>query len=148
LKPGDGTPTSQFGDPDAPYDLALTITEGFFTSQVNQPPADTTGGQSQSTSLEDADVRLRDDGTIEVQGRASAYGFLVPIQAIVQPRVVNGKIEMEILSGQAGGLTVPDTVANDIETIINRQIANTLSRNEFEIISLEIGSGMIIVRLK
>jgi hypothetical protein len=147
-KPDDGTPSGQYGDPNASYDLSLTITEAFFTTQVNKPPADTTGTQSQSTSLQDAEVRLREDGTIEVQGKASAYGFVVPVQAVVQPRVVNGKIEMEILRGQAGGLTVPQSVADDIETIINRQIANTLSRNEFEIISLEIGSGMIIVRLK
>jgi hypothetical protein len=147
-KPDDGTPASQFGDPNAPYDLALTVTEAFFTTHVNQPPADTTGGQSQSTSLEDAEIRLRENGTIEVQGKASAYGFVVPVQAIVMPRVVNGKLEMEILSGQAGGLTVPASVAGDIETIINRQIANTLSRNQFQIIALQPGPGTLVVRLR
>ncbi|MFN8517167.1 MAG: hypothetical protein U0841_32285 [Chloroflexia bacterium] len=147
-KPDEGTPSGQYGDPKAAYDLSLTVTEAFFTTQVNKPPADTTGTQSQSTSLKEAQVRLREDGTIEVQGKASAYGFVVPVQAVVQPRVVNGKIEMEILRGQAGGLTVPQSVADDIETIINRQIANTLSKNQFQIIALQPGPGMLNVRLK
>jgi hypothetical protein len=147
-KPDDGTPASSLGDPNAPYDLALTVTEAFFTTQVNQPPADATGSQAQSTSLQDAQVRLREDGTIEVQGKASAYGFVVPVQAIVQPRVVNSKIEMEILRGQAGGLTVPQSVADDIETIINRQIANTLDKNTFQIIALQPGPGTLLIRLK
>jgi hypothetical protein len=147
-RPDDGVPAGSFGDPNASFDLALTVTEAFFTTQVNQPPADTTGTQSQSTSLQDAEVRLREDGTIEVQGKASAYGFVVPVQAIVQPSVVNGKIEMDILRGQAGGLTVPQNVADDIETIINRQIANTLEKNTFQIIALQPGSGTLTIRLK
>jgi hypothetical protein len=72
----------------------------------------------------------------------------VPVQAIVQPRVVNSKIEMEILRGQAGGLTVPQSVADDIETIINRQIANTLDKNTFQIIALQPGPGTLLIRLK
>jgi uncharacterized protein YpmS len=147
-KPDGTTPAQQFGDPNAPYDLALTVTEAFFSSQVNRPPADTTGAQSQSTSLRDAEIRLREDGTIEAQGKANAYGFVVPVQAIVQPRVVNGKIEMEIIQGQAGGLAVPQTVADDIETIINRQIANTLEKNTFQIIALQPGLGTLVIRLK
>jgi hypothetical protein len=147
-KPSGNRPAQQFGDPNAPYDLALTVTEAFFTTQVNKPPADTTGAQSQSTSLKDALVRLREDGTIELQGKASAYGFVVPVEAIVQPRIVNGKLEMEILSGQAGGLTVPQSVADDIETIINRQIANTLSKNDFQILAIQAGPGTLVVHLK
>jgi hypothetical protein len=147
-KPSGNAPAQQFGDPGAAYDLSLTVTEAFFTSQVNKPPQDTTGSQSQGTSLQDAQVRLREDGTIEVQGKASAYGFVVPVQAVVQPRVVDGKIEMEIISGQAGGLTVPATVADDIETIINRQIANTLAKNQFQIIALVPGQGTLEVHLK
>lgn len=147
-KPDDTAPAQAFGDPNAPYDLALTITEAFFTTQVNKPPADTTGGQSRQTSLRDAQVRLRADGTIEVQGRASVYGFDVPVQAVMQPRVTGGKIEMEIIRGQAGGLTVPASVADDIETIINRQIANTLSRQDFRIVALQPGPGTLQVRLR
>ena len=146
--PDDNPPALALGDPNAPYDLALTVTEAFFTAQVNRPPADTTGGQAQQTSLRDTEVRLREDGTIEVQGKAESYGFLVPVQAVVQPRVVGGKIEMEIIRGQAGGLTVPASVADDIETIINRQIANTLANRDFQVIALQPGPGTLVVRLK
>ena len=147
-KPDENPPPLALGDPNAQFDVALTITEAFFTAQVNKPPADTTGGQAQQTSLQDAEVRLRLDGTIEVQGKADAYGFLVPVQAVVQPRVVGGKLEMEIVRGQAGGLTVPASVADDIETIINRQLANTLDRNDFQIVALIPGNGTLVVRLK
>jgi hypothetical protein len=67
---------------------------------------------------------------------------------VVQPRVVGGKIEMEIVRGQAGGLTVPASVADDIETIINRQIANTLATRDFQIVALQPGPGTLVVRLK
>lgn len=147
-KPSGITPAAAFGDPNAPYDLSLTITEAFFTDMINQPPADLTGTQAQETTLEDAEVRLREDGTIEVQGKASAYGVLVPVQVVLMPRVVNSRLEMEIISGQAGGLTVPGSVANEIEVIINRQIANTLDSNQFQIIALQPGAGTLVVRLK
>lgn len=136
------------GDPNAGYDLALTITEQFLTTQVNKPPADTTGGASRRTSLREAQVRLREDGTIEVQGKASAYGFLVPVQAVVQPRVVGGTLQMTVISGRAGGLVVPATVAEDIETIFNRQIANSLARRQFEVLALQPGKGTLVIRLK
>jgi hypothetical protein len=136
------------GDANAPYDLGLSLTEAFLTSQVNKPPADTTGAATKQTSLRDAKVRLREDGTIEVQGRASAYGFLVPVQAIVQPRVVNGRLEIAIVKGQAGGLTVPASVAQDIQTVLNRQIANTLAKKDFQVIAIQPGAGTLVVHLK
>lgn len=101
-----------------PTTWGLTLTEAFFTTQVNKPPTDTTGAASKQTNLRDAKIRLREDCTIEVQGKASAYGFLVPIEVVVQPRVVNGRIEMKIVKGQAGGLTVPASVADDVQTVI------------------------------
>jgi len=147
-KPSGTTLSPALGDPNGAYTLGLTLTEAFFTAQVNKPPTDTTGAEAKQTSLREAKIRLREDGTIEVQGKASAYGFLVPVQAIVQPRVVNGRIEMGIVKGQAGGLTVPASVAEDIETIINRQIANTLDSRDFQVIALQPGSGTLMVRLK
>ncbi len=147
-KPSGTTLAPALGDQNAAYDLGLTLTEAFFTSQVNKPPADTTGAAAQQTSLREAQVRLRADGTIEVQGKASAYGFLVPVQAIVQPRVVNGRLEMAIVKGQAGGLTVPASVAEDIETVINRQLANSLAKQDFQVIAIQPGAGTLVVHLK
>ncbi len=138
-KPSGTTLAPALGDPNAAYDLGLTLTEAFFTSQVNKPPADTTGAAAQQTSSAPRHRRACARTAQSRYRKASAYGFLVPVQAIVQPRVVNGRLEMAIVKGQAGGLTAPASVAEDIETVINRQLANSLAKQDFQVIAIQPG---------
>ena len=68
------------GDANAPFELAFTISEAFFTDQLNHPRPAQAGEPAPSQSqLRDAAIRLRADGRIEVQGKVPVFGVTVPV---------------------------------------------------------------------
>src|SRR6476661_3729593 len=77
------TPASARGDLNAPYSLALTVTEAFLAAQINNPPAPAPDQPAvERPKLHNAEVRLLADGTIQVRGDTTVQGVTVPVQAV------------------------------------------------------------------
>lgn len=143
------TPTPARGDLNAPYSLALTVTEAFLAAQINNPPAPATDEPAvERPKLHNAEVRLLADGTIQVRGDTTVQGVTVPVQAVLMPRVVGSQIQMAIISGRAGGLGLPATIATDVEQAVNRRLQAVLAQRSVEVVALEPGEGVLKVRLK
>ena len=142
-------PTPARGDLNAPYSMALTVTEAFLAEQINNPPAPGPDEPAvERPKLHNAEVRLLADGTIQVRGDTTVQGLSVPLQAVLLPRVVDSRIQMAIISGHAGGLGLPATVATDVEQAVNRRLQAVLAQRAIEVVALEPGEGTLKVRLK
>lgn len=137
------------GDLNAPYSLALTVTEAFIAAQINNPPAPAPDEPAvERPKIHNAEVRLLADGTIQVRGDTMVQGLTVPVQAVLLPRVVDNQIQMAIVSGRAGGLGLPAAIASDVEQAVNRRLQAVLAQRAIEVIALEPGEGTLKVRLK
>ena len=141
--------TEARGDANAPFELALTISEAFFTDQLNHPRPAQAGEPAPSQSqLRDAAIRLRADGRIEVQGKVPVFGVTVPVRAVLLPRIVDNQLQMALVEGQAGGIGVPAVVATDVENAMNRQVRAALAKNNVQIVALKPGDGVLTIHLK
>jgi hypothetical protein len=142
-------PAPARGDLNAPYSLALTVTEAFLAAQINNPPAPAPDEPAvERPKLHNAEVRLLADGTIQIRGDTTVQGLTVPVQAVLMPRVVGSQIQMAIISGRAGGLGLPATIATDVEQAVNRRLQAVLAQRSIEVVALEPGEGVLKVRLK
>ncbi len=145
----DSAPAPARGELDAPYALALTVTEAFIAARINDPPPSPPGEPSAARpQLRGTVVRLLPDGTLQVRGETTVRGLTVPVRATLLPRVVGGQIEMAIIEGRAGVLAVPTGIAADLEGTINRQLRATATERAVEVVALEPGEGVLTIRLK
>ncbi len=137
------------GDLNAPYSLALTVTEAFLAAQINNPPAPSPDEPAvKRPNLRNVEVRLLADGTIQVRGESTVQGVIVPVQAVLLPRVVGTQIQMAIVSGRAGGIGLPATIATDVEQAIDRRLQAVLAQRAIAVVALEPGDGVLKIRLK
>ena len=143
------TPGPARGDLDAPFTIALTVTEPFLAALINEPPASSSGTPAPARQqLRNATVRLAPDGMIRVSGETTVRGVTAPIRATLLPRVVDGQIEMAIVEGRVGGFGLPTTIAADVAAAINRQLRATAARREVAVVAIAPGEGMLTVRLR
>jgi len=137
------------GDLRAPFDPALTIAEQFLTGQVNNPPDDLPElGEAQHLGLREATLRLLPDGAMQVAGRTAMFGPPTAVRVVLLPRVSNGRLRFTVLEGRAGVPGLPANIADEVETIVNRQIRTRLARTTFRVIAIEPGAGTSQFRLK
>ena len=142
-------PAPARGDLNAPYSLALTVTEAFIAAQINNPPTPSPDAPAvERPKLRDAEVRLLADGTIQVRGNTTVQNLTVPVQAVLLPRVVDSQVQMAIVSGRAGGLGLPAAIATDVEQAVNRRLQAVLAQRSIAVVALEPSAGMLKVRLK
>lgn len=143
------TPAPAPGDLNAPYSLSLTVTEAFLAAQINNPPTPSPDEPAIARpKLRNAEVRLVRDGTIQVRGETTVQGVTVPVEAVLLPRVVDSQIQLAIVSGRAGGIGLPATLATDVEQAVNRRLQAVLAQRALSVVALEPGDGVLTVRLK
>lgn len=137
------------GDLNAPFSLSLTVTEAFIADRINNPPPPRPGTPApERPRVHGAVARLLPDGTLQVRGEATMRGLTVPISATLLPRVVEGRIEMAIIDGRAGSLGIPTSIADDVETAVNRQLRATAAERTVEVVAIVPGDGVMTVRLR
>jgi hypothetical protein len=142
------TPTQARGDLNGKYDLALTMTESFLASQINNPQKDLPGVNVEAVKLRNASVRLLPDGKMQIRGTTTLMGLTTSVRVVLLPRVVGGQLQMAVVEGRAGAFGLPASVADDVEATINRQLRNTLAKVNFEVVAIEPAAGMLTLRLK
>ncbi|HEY8598256.1 MAG TPA: hypothetical protein VIL85_07485 [Thermomicrobiales bacterium] len=143
------TPAPSRGDLNAPYSLALTVTEAFLAAQINNPPDPAPDEPAaERPKLHNAEVRLLADGTIQVRGEMMVQGVAVPVQAVLMPRVIDSRIQMVVVSGRAGGIGIPAAIATDVEQAVNRRLQAVLAQRAIAVVALEPGEGILKIRLK
>jgi hypothetical protein len=141
-------PTQARGDVNGQYDLALTLTESFLASQMNNPQPDVPGVTTGKAKMHDASVRLLPDGTMQVRGTTTVLGLPTSVRVVLLPRVVDGQLQMAVVEGRAGAFGIPAGVADDVQATINRQLRTTLSKNNVTVVAIDPAEGMLTIRLK
>jgi hypothetical protein len=141
-------PTPARGDVNGKYDLALTLTESFLASQINNPQPDLPGVSTGKVQLHNASVRLLADGKMQIRGTTTVLGLPTSVRVVLLPRVVNGQLEMALVEGRAGAFGIPAGVADDVQATINRQLRTTLSKANVTVVAIDPSEGMLTLRLK
>jgi hypothetical protein len=141
-------PTESRGDLNGKYDLALTLTESFIASQMNNPQPDVPGVATGKVKIRDASVRLLANGQMQVRGTTTVLGLPTSVRVVLLPRVVNGQLEMALVEGRAGAFGIPTNVADDVQATINRQLRTSLSKANVTVVAIDPSEGMLTVRLK
>lgn len=139
-------PAPANGDPNLPYDVSLTLTERFVQDQLANPT--TTSGQSGTVTLREPQVRLRPDGTLQVSGKLSTYGLLVPARVVLLPRIVDGQLALALEEGQLGGFTIPNALVQQIQDQLNQRLRDTMAQQPFRVVALLPGDGTLGVHLQ
>lgn len=142
-------PTANPGDPTLPYTVAITVREDLLTAQINHPPppkADEPPLPKQS--VRNAKIRLRQDGTLELQGETTLAGITVPVQIVALPRIKNGKVEVAVSQSHIGALGLPTAVTSEVEAVVNRRLAQLIEQRGLEAVALIPADGQLTIRFK
>lgn len=167
-------PASALGDPGAPYDIELIVTDALLSDQLSrqqatrpacaaaaatpapgtpapEPTAATVGRGATpdgERTLRDASVRLLDNGTILVQGTTSLYEFSLPGRVILQPRVVDGLLEFAVVTSEVGCFRLPTAASDQLTSALNRQLRASMADLPFRLVALTPGQGTLAIRLQ
>lgn len=133
------------GDPNAPYDVGLVLTERFLREELARP---TSGNSATAVTFRDADVRLLASGEVQVRGTVSVWGIGAPARAVLVPRLEGGRLAFGIEAGQLGGFAFPPVAITEIERRINERLIETMGQQPFEVVSIEPGPGTLGIHLR
>lgn len=123
-------------------ELTLTITQ----QQINAYMVSQLKGQDEP-SISDPVVVLTNN-QIEIYGKITQSGLSVKSKMVLQPQIdANGDPKLEVVSIDLGGLPVPDTMKNRVETMVDNALADYLAAgsNQFKVTNIAIGEGQMTV---
>jgi hypothetical protein len=98
--------------------------------------------------LRDASVRLRDNGTILVEGTTTFYGFSLPGRVVLQPRVVDGLLEFAVVTSEVGRFRLPTAASDQLTGALNQQLRASMADQPFRLVALTPGQGTLAIRLQ
>lgn len=137
--------TASNGDPNAPYDVGLVLTERFLREELARP---TSGNSATAVTFRDAEVRILASGQMQVRGTVSVWGIGAPARAVLLPRLEGGRLALGIEAGQLGGFALPPVAITEIERRINERLNETMGQQPFEVVSLAPGPGTLGFHLR
>jgi hypothetical protein len=127
------------GDPTAEWDTSITLTDAALTTQARK------GGNAQ---VQDPTMRVTADGTITLEGRANLFGRSVPVNGTLQPTLADGKLKMEIISMQLGGLPLPEFLVTQIQSSVAGAAQPPANAAGTDIVKIEATEGKIVIYSK
>ena len=127
------------GDPPADWDTSITLTDAALTAQARK------GGNAQ---VQDPTMRVNADGTISLEGRAHLFGRSVPVNGSLQPTLADGKLKMEIISMQLGGLPLPEFLVTQIQSSVAGAAQPPANAAGGEIVKIEATDGKLVIYSK
>ena len=127
------------GDPTAAWDTSITLTDAYLTAQARKNGT----GQVQEPVL-----HVQADGKVALQGKVSLLGRTVPMSATVQPSLVAGKLQMDVVQLQVGGLPLPEAVVKQIAGGVAGAMQPPAGALETTIVRLEPSDGKLVLYSK
>jgi hypothetical protein len=127
------------GDPTAAWDSSITLTDAYLTAQARK------GGTAQ---VQEPTMHVQADGTIAMQGKASLFGRSVPVSGKLQPALVEGKLEMQIISLDLGGINLPSIIVNQIQGSMASAAQPPAAAISTTIVKLEASEGKLVIYSK
>ena len=123
-------------------EVTLTITQ----QQINAYLISQLSSQNEQI-ISDPVITLADH-QIELYGKITQGGLSVNTKIVFEPRIdASGDPKFAVVSMDLGGLTAPDTMKNQAETMINDALMRYLTAGSarFKITSIAVGEGQITV---
>lgn len=103
---------------------------------------------TQNMQLISDPVIVLTNNQIELYGKITQSGLAVTTKMVFQPRVgANGDPKLNLISIDLGGLPAPDSLKNQVETMIDDTLANYLQTGttRFNVTSITIGEGQMVI---
>lgn len=123
------------GDPSAAFDSTIILNDAYLTAQAK------IGGNQ----IQDPRMHAGADGKVTLDGRVSVFGLGAPLHAILQPTVVNGELQMTVVSGQVGGFPLNDLLARQIETTVAEVVKRPPAKVATTLVRVEVKDGQMIL---
>ena len=127
------------GDPTAAWDTSVTLTDTYLTAQARKNGT----GQVQEPVL-----HVQADGKVALQGKVSLLGRTVPVSAMLQPSVIEGKMQMDMVQLQVGGLPLPEVVVKQIASGVAGAMQPPAGALATTIVKLETSDGKLVLYSK
>lgn len=123
--------------------VTVTITQQQLNSYLVSKLAEM---QQDEPRLSDPVVVLT-GGNMEVYGKVTQSGITLDAKSVLQPQVTEGSPTLDVISVDLGGIPVPDTMTNRLETLVNNALNDYLAQNggRFTITTLSIDEGQMTV---
>lgn len=155
--------------PAQPWDLTLTMSDGYLTSLLNR------GDANQPMKLTDAQAAFKDDGTIVITGQMSrdaASGPSLPsrpsrpgapgappappsgtsggiaAEIVLRPTVTDGALKTDVVRAQLGPLNVPGQLANFLDVPLQEKLAGALAGKPYQILDISVRAGILTVHAR
>jgi uncharacterized protein YpmS len=123
------------GDPSAAFDSTIILNDAYLTAQAK------TGGNQ----IQEPRMHAGADGKVTLDGRVSVFGIGAPLHAILQPTVVNGELQMTVVSGQVGGFPLNDVLARQIESTVADVVKRPPAKVATTLVRVEVKDGQMIL---
>jgi len=130
--------------------VSLTVDDAFLTN-VAQNAANNAGLPLPITNVH---AHIQPNDTIAITGDVGGILFFggTHFSAVAQPRVVNGRLTIHLLSGNIGGATAPSATLTALETSINQQLngsafSPTFNGVQYVVTGVTTANGSMTVKL-
>jgi hypothetical protein len=127
------------GDSTAAWDTSITLTDAYLTAQARK---------NGSAQVQEPSMHVKADGTIAMDGKASLFGRSVPVSGTLQPIIVDGKLKMEIVNMNLGGLNLPEFVVTQIQGNMASAAQPPAAAAAMTIVKLEASEGKLVIYSK
>lgn len=124
------------GDPTAAWDTSITLTDAYLTAQARK---------NGSAQVQDPTMHVQADGTITMDGKANLFGRSVPVSGKLQPTIADGKLKMEIVSMNLGGLNLPEFIVTQIQGSMASAAQPPAAAMSTTIVKLEATQGKLVI---
>jgi uncharacterized protein YpmS len=121
--------------------ISITITEQQLTSFIDEKLA-----QQTDIPLSEPQVSLQ-NGKIILEGKVTIGFVSAQTRLVFAPTVVDGKIEVEIVSADFGSIPIPESTLEQITQIVNQNIVEYISADgsDIQIDTIVIADGTITI---
>jgi hypothetical protein len=131
--------TASNGDPAAEWDTSITLTDAALTTQARK---------SGNAQVQEPTMRVKADGTIAMEGTANLFGRSVPVNGTLQPTLADGKLKMEVVSMQLGGLPLPEFLVTQLQNSVAGAAQPPAAAANTEIVKIEASEGKLVIYSK
>lgn len=123
------------GNPSAAWDSTYVLTDAYLTAQAK------TGGNQ----IQDPRLHTGADGKVTLEGKVGVLGIAAPLNATLQPAIVDGKLQMSVVNARVGGLPLPGALTREIEKTIAAVIELPPTKVETTVVRIETKDGQLIL---
>jgi hypothetical protein len=130
------------------WDVTLEITNAYMGTLLQQQ------GGNKPIELRDPKAVFSKDGTVTITGSVAPGGIslpssiAIPAEIVLRPGSVGGKFTVEIVRTQLGQIAIPNGLGRLLEGPINAQITNATQGRPFQITSIDVNDGYMLVRVR